>query len=97
MGQTLTADTSAIDDADGLTNVSYEYRWTASKTVVDENTGTSFPVFPVLSGDTSSTYTLVPTDAGYTFQVRVTFTDDADNEESLTSVATVAVAPQAEF
>ena len=92
VGQTLTADTSAIDDADGLTNVSYSYRWTASKTVIDENTGTSFPVISVLSGDTSSTYTLAPADAGYTFQVRVTFTDDEGNSESLTSVATEAVA-----
>ena len=92
VGQTLTADTSEIDDADGLTNVSYEHRWTANQTVVDENTGTSFPVISLLSGDTSSTYTLVPADAGYTFQVRVTFTDDEGNNESLTSVATEAVA-----
>ena len=92
VGQTLTADTSAIDDEDGLTNVSYEYWWTASKTVVDENTGTSFPVISVLSGDTSSTYTLVPADAGYTFKVRVTFTDDEGNNESLISIATEAVA-----
>ena len=92
VGQVLTADTSAIDDEDGLTNVSYEYWWTASKTVVDENTGTSFPVISVLSGDTSSTYTLVPADAGYTFKVRVTFTDDEGNNESLISIATEAVA-----
>ena len=92
VGQTLTADTSAIDDADGLTNVSYEYRWTASKTVVDENTGTSFPVIALLSGDTGSTYTLAPADAGYTFQIRVTFTDDEGNNESLISQATEAVA-----
>ena len=91
VGQTLTSATSAIDDADGLANVSYEYRWTASKTVVDENTGFSLVVAAVLSGDTGSTYTLVPADAGYTFQVRVTFTDDADNEETLTSAATVEV------
>ena len=97
VGQTLTADTSAIDDADGLTNVSYEYRWTAvSKTVVDENTGTSLrPVISLLSGDTSSTYTLVPADAGYTFKVRVTFTDDEGNNESLISIATEAVAATA--
>ena len=95
VGETLTADTSAIDDADGLTNVSYEYLWMASKTVVDENTGNSFPVLSALSGDTSSTYTLVPTDAGYTFQVRVTFTDDEGNNESLTSEATEAVAATA--
>ena len=92
VGQTLTADTSAIDDADGLTNVSYSYRWTASKTVIDENTGTSLTVIALLSGDTSSTYTLVPADAGYTFQVNVSFTDDEGNNESLTSVATEAVA-----
>ena len=95
VGQTLTADTSEIDDEDGLDGVSYEYWWTASKTVVDENTGTSFPVISVLSGDTSSTYTLVPADAGYTFQVRVSFTDDEGNNESLISVATEAVAATA--
>ncbi len=95
VGQTLTADTSAIDDADGLTNVSYEYRWTASKTVVDENTGFSLDVISLLSGDTSSTYTLGPADAGYTFTVRVTFTDDEGNNESLTSESTEAVAATA--
>ena len=92
VGQTLTADTSAIDDADGLTTVSYEYRWFAIKTVVDENTGFSLDVISLLSGDTSSTYTLGPADAGYTFTVRVTFTDDEGNNESLTSEATEAVA-----
>ena len=95
VGQTLTADTSAIDDADGLTTVSYEYRWFAIKTVVDENTGFSLDVISLLSGDTSSTYTLGPADAGYTFTVRVTFTDDEGNNESLTSEATEAVAATA--
>ena len=95
VGQTLTADTSAIDDADGLTTVSYEYRWFAIKTVVDENTGFSLDVISLLSGDTSSTYTLAPADAGYTFTVRVTFTDDEGNNESLTSEATEAVAATA--
>ena len=95
VGQTLTADTSAIDDEDGLTTVSYEYRWFAIKTVVDENTGFSLDVISLLSGDTSSTYTLGPADAGYTFTVRVTFTDDEGNNESLTSEATEAVAATA--
>ena len=27
VGETLTADTSAIDDADGLTDVSFEFQW----------------------------------------------------------------------
>ena len=76
--QTLTADTSPIDDADGLTNVSYRYQWIADGTDIE--------------GATSSTYTLVFADQGKTIKVKVSFTDDADNAETLTSVATVAVA-----
>ncbi len=76
--QTLTADTSEIDDADGLTSVSYEYQWLAGGTDID--------------GATGSSYTLTYGEQGQTVQVRVTYTDDADNEESLTSAATVAVA-----
>ena len=76
--QTLTADTSAITDEDGLENVSYSYQWTAGGSDID--------------GATGSSYTLTSSEQGQTVQVRVTFTDDADNAESLTSVATVAVA-----
>ncbi len=78
VGETLTADTSAIDDADGLENVSYSYQWLADDTDID--------------GATASTYTLVLADQGKTIKVKVTFTDDAENQESLTSAATVAVA-----
>ena len=76
--QTLTADTSSITDADGLTNVSYSYQWIAGGSDI--------------AGATGSTYTLTASEQGQTVQVRVTFTDDADNEETLTSAATVAVA-----
>ena len=82
VGETLTADTSAINDEDGLENAVFSYQWISSKS----------GVILALQGETGSTYTLAPTDEGYTFQVRVTFTDDADNEESLTSEATVPVA-----
>ena len=77
-GQTLTADTSAIADGDGLTNVSYTYQWIAGGSDI--------------AGATGSTHTLTASEQGQTIQVRVTFTDDADNAESLTSEATVAVA-----
>ena len=77
MGETLTADTSAIDDADGLTSVSYEYQWMAGASLI--------------YGATGSTYTLTSSEQGQTIQVRVTFTDDADNEETLTSEATAEV------
>ena len=77
VGETLTADTSSIDDADGLTNVSYSYQWIAGGTDI--------------AGAAGSTYTLTASEQGQTVQVRVTFTDDADNEETLTSEATAEV------
>ena len=77
VGQTLTADTSGISDADGLGNVTYGYQWLADNTEID--------------GATSLTYTLQASDNGKAIKVRVTFTDDAGNEESLTSAATDAV------
>ena len=80
--ETLTADTSGISDADGLTNVSYSYQWTSSDGNDDAD----------IEDATVSTYTLVTSDEGKTIKVRVSFTDDADNEESLTSAATAAVA-----
>ena len=77
VGQTLTASTTGISDDDGLDNVSYSYQWLADDTEID--------------GATSSTYTLQATDNGKVIKVRVTFTDDADSDESLTSAATEAV------
>ena len=76
--QTLTADTSGIMDADGLTNVSYTYQWIR----VDAGTETD------ISGADWSSYTLVNADVGRTIKVRVSFTDDAGNPETLTSTAT---------
>ena len=76
--QTLTADTSPIDDADGLTNVSWQYQWIAGGSAI--------------GGATGSTHTLTYSEQGQTIRVRVTFTDDEGNEETLTSIATAAVA-----
>ena len=77
VGQTLTASTTGISDDDGLTNVSYSYQWLADDTEID--------------GATSSTYTVQTTDNGKVIKVQVTFTDDEDNEETLTSTGTSAV------
>ena len=92
VGETLTADTSAIDDADGLTNVAYSYQWVGSKSVFDDDTGTSYILTFEIPGQAGSTYTLAPADEGWTFEVKVSFTDDAGNAESLTSAATEPVA-----
>ena len=78
VGETLTADTSGIADADGLTNATFAYQWLAD----DADIG----------GATASTYTVVAGDVGITLKVRVNFTDDAGNDESVTSDATGAVA-----
>ena len=78
VGETLTADTSEISDADGLTNVSYRYQWTAGGTDI--------------AGATGASYQLTSSEQGKTIQVRVTFTDDRGNSESLTSEATIEVA-----
>ena len=81
VGETLTADTSGIVDADGLGNAVFEYQWLAENTEV--------------AGATGSTYTPVDADVGKTIKVRVSFTDDRDFEESLTSEATESVAAAA--
>ena len=78
VGETLTADTSGIADADGLENVTFSYQWLADAAEI--------------AGATGSTYTLVEADEGKTVTVRVSFTDNAGNGESLTSEATDAVA-----
>ena len=80
VGETLTAETSAIDDADGLDNVGYSYQWLANGADI--------------AGATSSSYTLVEADKGKTIQVKVSFRDDKNNQETLTSEATAAVEPR---
>ena len=82
VGEMLTVDTSGIDDDDGLTNVAYTYQWLSSRDTE-------------IQGATDLTYTPVAADGGKTIKVRVSFTDDADNEETLTSEATPAVAAAA--
>ena len=82
VGETLTADTSGISDADGLTNVTFSYQWIGN----DGSTDTD------IQHATGSSYTLVEADEGQTIKVKVSFADDADNRETLTSTATAAVA-----
>ena len=78
VGETLTADATGISDADGLDNATFTYQWLADDAEIN--------------GATASTYTLADADAGKAIKVKVTFTDDGDNDEQLTSAATSAVA-----
>ncbi len=78
VGETLTADTTGISDDDGLDNAAFAYQWLTDDAEIDSAT--------------ASSYTLVAADAGKAIRVMVSFTDDAGNDEELTSAATGAVA-----
>ena len=78
VGETLTADTSGIDDDDGMDSAVFSYQWTAAGADI--------------GGATGSSYTLTRGEQGKTVSVRVTFTDDEGNTQTLTSAATGAVA-----
>ena len=82
MGETLSVDTSGISDADGIANSTPTYQWIANDGTEDTD----------IQDATGSTYTVGAADEGKTIKVRVSFTDDAGNDESLTSEATAAVA-----
>ena len=84
-GETLTATTDRIEDEDGLTNAVFAYRWVRQ----DLATSTDADI----EGATSSTYTVTEADEGKAIKVRVTFTDDAGNAESLTSDARLSAPP----
>ena len=78
-GETLTATTDGIEDEDGLTGAVFAYQWVRSGADIE--------------GAASSTYTVTGADEGKPIQVRVTFTDDAGNAESLTSYAKLSAPP----
>ena len=78
-GETLTATTDGIEDEDGLTGAVFAYQWVRSGADIE--------------GAASSTYTVTGDDEGKPIQVRVTFTDDAGNAESLTSYAKLSAPP----
>ena len=77
VGATLTASTSGITDADGLTTTTYTYQWIR----VDGGTETPIP------GATFGTYVPVSADVGKKVKVEVEFTDDGGNDETLESDA----------
>ena len=78
-GETLTATTDGIEDEDGLTGAVFAYQWIRSDTDIE--------------GAISSTYTMTGDDEGKAIKVRVTFSDDAGNEEALTSYARLSAPP----
>ena len=81
VGQTLTASTTGIADANGLTSPTYTYQWIRVDGTDEAD----------IASANSSTYILVDADLGTTLKVRVTFDDDLGHTETLTSAATATV------
>ena len=80
VGETLTAVTTGIADADGPASPTYGYQWIR----VDAD-GTSNATDVV--GETADTYIPVEADDGKKIRVKVSFTDDDSTDEELTSDA----------
>ena len=80
-GEILTANTASISDADGLNNVVFSYQWNRHEASTDT----------AISGATAATYLLTQDDVDEMITVTVSFTDDQNNPESLTSTPTAAV------
>ena len=78
VGQTLSVDTTPIVDVDGLEEVVFQYQWLADDADI--------------AGATGATFNVVSGDVGKAISVRVSFTDDVGNEETLTSAPTVVTA-----
>ena len=79
VGQILTAATTGIMDADGLTSPTYTYQW-----IRVDSDGSSNPTD---IGTNSNTYTLVAAEQGKKIKVKVSFQDDDSGDEMLTSAA----------
>ena len=81
--QTLTAQTTGITDDDGMEDATIAYQWMRHNpdSLSDEE----------ISGATVVTYTVTAQDRGSALRVRTTFTDDAGNHESLTSLPTAMI------
>ena len=87
VGQTLTADTSNIVDADGLTSPNYRYQWIRVDGFAETNLGTA------------STHVVTTADQGKKLKVEVTLTDDDSNTailEAETETVSANAAPTSE-
>ena len=84
VGQTLTLDTSAISEPDGLTNARFTYRW--YKTDREDTEELS----------TADSYTVREEDKGDRIRLTVSFTDDEGFQEEVTGAPTATVVPYLE-
>ena len=75
VGETLQADTSSIDDADGISGAPFDYQWVQVVGMTET----------AITGATNDSYTLVAADTGKSIKLRVSFTDDGGTAEQVES------------
>ena len=85
VGETLAATTDLIEDGDGLSKAVFAYQWIRHDPT--DQTDADIP------GEPARTYTVTSDDEAKGLRVRVTFTDAAGNQESLTSNAVLTSPP----
>ena len=85
VGEELTADTSTIDDADGLVTASFTYQWQRQNLTTSAETD--------IPGATGTTYEVTSDDRDGAVRVSVSFSDDAENSETLTSYWVLVLTP----
>ena len=91
VGGTLTANRSNVRDADGLTRTAiYRFQWIRHDPVTEFEEDIQNPESPGWWW----TYVITDADVGKAIKVRVSFTDDAGNAESLTSDAVAVSGPR---
>ena len=83
IGETVIVEIFDIADDDGLSSAEFTYQWIRRDLVAATDAD--------IEGQTGETYAVAAVDEGKAIKVRVSFTDDGGNEESLTSAATAAV------
>ena len=82
LGEVLsTCSFGCIADANGMAKAAMRYQWIRKDSATETDT----------SGARGALYTIVVADVGKTLRVRVSFTDDAGNQEKLTSAPTRTV------
>ena len=91
-GQELTADTSAIADADGLGAFGYQWQRGVTDDKGTADTADDSVSWTAIVGETAATYTLAQADVGHRVRVVVGFTDGQGTAEALTSAASGPVA-----
>ena len=85
VGETVTADTSEIEDANGLINASFSYQWERQDLVTEDVTD--------IPGATGATYEVTSDDRDSAIRVSVSYTDGGGNNVTLTSFWVLTITP----